>query len=484
MEELTRSRRQLILAICCMSLLIVGMDNTIVNIALPSIRSDLHASLSGLQWTIDAYTLVLASLLILSGSTADRLGRRRIFMIGLALFGIGSLLCSVAPTLGALVAFRALQAIGGSMLNPVAMSIITNVFTEPRERARAIGVWGGVIGISMGLGPIVGGALIGWLDWRAIFWINVPIALAAMVLTWRFVPESRAARARRPDPVGQLLAIVLLATVTYAIIEAPRHGWGSAATLTLFAVGVLAAVAFVAYERRRFEPLLELRFFRSVPFSGATITAVCAFGAFAGFLFLNTLYLQDVRGYSALIAGVCTLPMAVVTFFAAPISGRLVGSRGTRIPLLCAGLGLTVGALMLVGLRDDTALGWIVASYVVFAFGFGMVNAPITNSAVAGLPRAQAGVAAAVASTSRQIGATLGVAVMGSVVNSSLRGGFDSGFVHATHLAWWIIVGCGVAVLVIGLGISGARARASEQAVADLIDEPAPVPASSAPAGA
>ena len=268
---------------------------------------------------------------------------------------------------------------------------------------------------------------------------------------------------------------MLLATVTYAIIEAPRHGWISPATLALFAVGALAAVGFVAYERRRFEPLLELRFFRSAPFSGATVTAICAFGAFAGFLFLNTLYLQDVRDFSALKAGVCTLPMALMTFLFAPLSGRLVGTRGTRIPLLCAGLGLTLGALMLVGLRADTSLGWVIASYVVFAFGFGMVNAPITNSAVAGLPRAQAGVAAAVASTSRQIGATLGVAVVGSVVNSSLQGGFDSGFVSATHVAWWIIVGCGLAVLVIGLAISGARARASEQAVAELMDEPVAV---------
>ena len=210
-----------------MSLLIVAMDNTIVNVALPSIRRDLHASLSGLQWTIDAYTIVLASLLLLSGSTGDRLGRRRTFQTGLLVFAAGSLSCSLAPTLGWLIAARALQAVGGSMLNPVAMSIITNVFTEPRERARAIGAWGAVVGISLALGPIVGGALTETVGWRSIFWINVPIGLAAVVLSALFVPESRATRARRVDPVGQLLVIVALASLTYAIIEAPRMPAGS-----------------------------------------------------------------------------------------------------------------------------------------------------------------------------------------------------------------------------------------------------------------
>ena len=230
MPELTRRRRLLVLAICCMSLLIVGMDNTIVNVALPSIRTDLDASVEGLQWTIDGYTLVLASLLILAGSTADRFGRRRTFQTGLVLFTLGSLLCSLAPGLGWLIAFRMVQAIGGSMLNPVAMSIITNVFTEPRERARAIGVWGGVVGISLGVGPIVGGLLTETVGWRSIFWINVPIGLAAVVLAALFVPESRAPRARRVDPVGQLLVLALLASVTYAIINGPRAGWTSAET--------------------------------------------------------------------------------------------------------------------------------------------------------------------------------------------------------------------------------------------------------------
>src|SRR5271165_5478125 len=205
----------LILVICCFSLFIVGMDTTIVNVALPSIGRDLHASVSGLQWIIDGYTLVLASLLMLSGATADRVGRRRAFQIGLAMFTVGSGLCSLAPGLGWLVAFRMVQAVGGSMLNPVAMSIITNTFTDRRERAQAIGVWGGVFGLSMALGPVAGGVLVDSVGWRGIFWVNIPVGIAAIVLTALFVPESKADRARRPDPVGQVLLIILLASLTY-----------------------------------------------------------------------------------------------------------------------------------------------------------------------------------------------------------------------------------------------------------------------------
>jgi len=452
---MSQRRRLLVLAICCMSLLIVGMDNTIVNVALPSIRKDLYVSLSGLQWTIDAYILVLASLLLLSGSTADRLGRRRTFQTGLVLFTFGSLLCSLAPGLGWLIAFRMVQAIGASMLNPVAMSIITNVFTEPRERARAIGVWGGVVGISLGLGPIVGGVLTETVGWRSIFWINIPIGLAAIGLAARFVPESRAPRARRVDAVGQLLVIVVLASLTYAIIDAPRTGWTSATTLGLLALALVAIGTLLVYEPRRIDLLIELRFFRSAPFSGATVIAIGAFGAFSGFLFLNTLYLQDVRGLSALQAGLCTMPLAVMTLIFAPLSGRLVGSRGPRVPLLVAGASMCAGGLMLVGLDADTALVWVLASYVVFGLGFGLVNAPITNTAVSGMPRSQAGVAAAVASTSRQIGMALGVAVVGSVLSSGLAGPLKTGFAAASHPAWWIVAGCGLAVLGIGALTSG-----------------------------
>ncbi|HEY8651576.1 MAG TPA: MFS transporter [Dermatophilaceae bacterium] len=257
---------------------------------------------------------------------------------------------------------------------------------------------------------IVGGVLTETVGWRSIFWINIPIGLAAIVLTALFVPESRAPRARRVDAIGQLLVIVVLASLTYAIIDAPRAGWTSSNTLGLLALSLVTVGMLLAHERRRIDPLLELRFFRSAPFSGATVIAMSAFGGFSGFLFMNTLYLQDVRGLSALQAGLCTLPLALMTLIFAPISGRLVGSRGPGVPLMVAGAAMCAGGLMLVGLDAGTALVWVLTSYVVFGLGFGLVNAPISYTALSGMPRSQAGVAAAVASTSRQVGMALGTA--------------------------------------------------------------------------
>jgi EmrB/QacA subfamily drug resistance transporter len=462
-------RKKLILTICCMSLFIVGLDNTIVNLALPSIQRELHSQVSGLQWTIDAYTLVLASLLMLAGSTADRIGRKRTFQLGLVLFSSGSLLCSLAPNTGCLIAFRMIQAVGGSMLNPVAMSIITNIFTGPRERAQAIGIWGSVVGLSMALGPVVGGALVDSVGWRSIFWLNVPVGLLAVVLTALFVPESRAPRPRALDPVGQLLVMTVLATLTYGIIEGPDDGWGSPVIIGCFVAAAVAAVSLVAYERRITEPLLDMRFFRSVPFTGATVTAVCGFAALAGFLFLNSLYLQNARGFSPLHAGLLTLPMAAMTAVFSTLSGRIVGQRGPRWPLAVAGLGIGATGVLLGTISPDTPVWFIVLAYVVFGIGFGMLNPPITNAAVSGMPTAQAGVAAAIASTSRQVGASLGVAVLGSVVTSRIHGPFAASFPAASHLGWWIIAGCGVGLVVLAFVTSGTWARRTAAALASTV---------------
>ncbi len=458
-----------------MSLFIVSIDTTIINVALPSLARDLDAPVSGLQWTIDAYTLVLASLLMLGGSTADRIGRRRVFQSGLVLFGLGSLLCSVAPGLGWLIAFRMLQAVGGSMLNPVAMSIITNVFTDPKERARAIGVWGAVVGGSLALGPVLGGVLVDGVGWRSIFWVNVPVVIAALILTRAFVPESKAPRARRVDPVGQILVLLTLASVTFGIIEGPDRGWTSPLIVGCFAVTVAAVVALLLYERRRFDPLIETRFFKSVPFSAAAVIAICGFAGLAGFLLLNTLYLQEVRGYSALEAGLCTLPMAAMSLIFAPLSGRLVAARGARPALVIAGTLLSAGSLLFTQVRADTPLGWLMVGYVVFGLGFAMLNAPITNTAVSGMPLARAGVAAAIASTSRQVGTALGVAVLGSVVASRISGPIKTSFAQASHAGWWIIVGCGLVVLVLGYLSTTPRARRTAARVAESFNDPEPV---------
>jgi EmrB/QacA subfamily drug resistance transporter len=467
-----RRRRMLILAICSMSLLIVGLDSTIVNIALPAIHDSLHASLSGLQWTVDAYTLVLASLLLLAGSTADRIGRRRTFQAGLALFSLGSLLCAVAPTLELLIAFRIVQAIGGAAMNPVAMSIIRNVFQDPRERAMAIGVWGAMFGISMALGPVLGGFLVSAISWRAIFLVNLPVGLAAIVLTALFVPESRAPRPRRLDPVGQVLVIVALASLTFAIIEGGRVGFGTPWVVALLALAIAGFVALVLYELHRRQPLLEVRFFTSAPFAGASAIAVLLFAATGGFLFLSTLYLQDVRGLSPLHAGLYLLPMAAMMIVFAPLSGRMVGRYGARPSMVAGGVAVMLSGLALTGLAPDTSVPFLLGAYAVFGIGSGLVNPPITNTAVSGMPPAQAGVAAAVATTSRQVGITLGVAVLGAVAGSGVAGAIGPGFAAATEPAWWIVAVLGFAVAALGCLSTTAWARATARRTAERLEEP------------
>jgi predicted MFS family arabinose efflux permease len=291
------------------------------------------------------------------------------------------------------------------------------------------------------------------------------------------VPDSRAPRARGVDPIGQLLVIVVLGALTYAIIDAPTAGWGSAQTVGLFVLVAAALGGLLAYERRRTDPLVDVRFFRSVPFAGATVIAVCAFAAFSGFIFVSMLYLQDVRHLSALKAGLFIVPMAVVMVFAAPLSGRAVGARGPRPSLVTAGCAMTAGALMMTRLTDHTSYAWLACTFVVFAVGFGAVNAPITYTAVSGMPRQQAGVAAAFASTSRQVGGALGVAVVGSVINVAVGGSLVTSLAKASHPAWWIMAGCGIGVLLLGVATTGGWARASVERTAHLFagEEPAAV---------
>ena len=466
----SRERRIGILLISCMSLFIVGLDITAVNVALPSIARDLDAGIAGLQWTVSAYTVAMASLLMFSGSMADRIGRKRTFVIGLAVFSVASLLCSLAPTIELLVVFRVLQGIGASMLNPVAMSIIANTFTDPRERAQAVGVWGAVFGIAMALGPLVGGGLVSTVGWPAIFLINVPLGLAAIALTLRFIPESRAATPRRFDPVGQVLVIGLLGSVTFGIIEAPAAGWSSPGILAAFSASAAALLALLLHEPGRRDPLVDLRFFRSVPFSSAIAISVAAFAAFGGFLFLNTLYLQEVRGLSPVQAGLATMPMALMLVVISPISGRLVGRRGARVPLLISGICSVVACAMLTRIEPGTSDASLVATYVLFGIGFGFVNAPITNAAVSGMPRAQAGVAAAIATTSRQFGQTLGVAIVGAIVAAHGGAPGHSDLSTASRSGWWTLTAFGAIVLLLGLLATTSRATASARRTAAALN--------------
>jgi EmrB/QacA subfamily drug resistance transporter len=447
---LDRRGRLLVLAICSLSLLISGLDVTVVNVALPSIQHSLHGSVADLQWIADVYTLVLASLLILCGSTADRIGRKRMFMIGLSLFSVGSLLCAVASSLPMLIAFRALQGVGGSMLNPVAMSIVRNTFEDPRERAHAIGMYSSTYGISMALGPVFGGFLLSVSSWRVIFLVNIPVGLAAIALTALFVPESRAPRARMLDPVGQLLVIVGLASLTYGIIEGGRIGFGQARVELLLAVSVVSVIVVIFYELRHVEPLIEIRFFRSVPFAGAMGIAVLICIVLGGFLFMNTLYLQDARGLSPLDAGLYVLPTAVVMTFAGPFSGRLAGRFGTRPSMVIGGLGILVSGLLLTGVSVTTPVPLLLIAYALFGAGFGLLSPMVAVTAVSSMPPAQAGLAAGLSTTSRQVGLTLGVAILGVVTVGGLHGRLGIAVAHATRPGWWIVTALGLVVALLG----------------------------------
>ena len=475
-----RRRRLAVLLICSSSLFITYLDSTILNVALPTLQQDLHASIAGLQWVTDAYLLVVASLLMLTGSAADRLGRKRLFLIGLAGFSLGSLLCSLAPNTGSLVALRMLQGLGGSMLTPVSLSIVRNTFHDPKERAQALGIWSGIFGVATACGPVAGGVLVSSVGWRSIFWVNVPIGAAMIAATLRYVPESRAPRPRRVDVPGQLLMIVFLGSLTYAVIQGPVSGWAAAPILALFAVAAVSLAVFVAVERRRPEPLLEPRFFRSHPFTGASVIAVLAFVVLGGFLFVITLYLQQARGYSPLRSGLSLLPATVVMAAAAPVAGHLTGRRGPRIPLVVSGLCVAAGMALLLGLGPSTSFLQVTVALMLAGVGLGLVNPPITNTGVSGMPPAQAGVAAAVISATRQSGSVLGVAVMGDLVTTGVSSGLARGQTHAvalsgaTHGAWAVALGCGVVIALTGYLTTTARARASAAAIAGA---PAPAPA-------
>ncbi|MFC9789357.1 MFS transporter [Rhodococcus sp. NPDC127528] len=444
-RPLSARRRRTVLAVCCSSMFLVGMDTTIVNIALPAIGQDLRMGTLGLEWTVDAYTLVLAGLLISAGALADRFGRRRVFQLGLVVFGLASLACAFAPSVGTLIAARAVQGMGASMLSPVALAIVVNAITDPKERAQAIGVWASVFGLSMAAGPVVGGALVAGMGWRSVFWINGPIIVAALILSAVFVPESRAQQPRRLDLPGQLLLAAIVGVTVGVLIEGSRIGWTSAAALTAYACVAGAAIVFVRIESRRPEPLMDPHLFRRPAFTAAVLGAVAVFVALNATLLINTLYLQHSRDMTPIAAGAATLPLALGATVCAPLSGYLVGRLGPRPPLLLAGGFLAAGGLCLVPLSAHTGLSQLLLAYLLIGIGFGFANAPITNTAVGGLSSDRAGVAGAITSTARQFGAAVGVAVAGSVV----AGATAVELAPASRPGWMLVTGCGLFLFVV-----------------------------------
>jgi EmrB/QacA subfamily drug resistance transporter len=456
---MTAVKRAAIVGVCCLTVFIIAIDTTVVNLALPLIGRGLHAPVAALQWTMAAYSITTASLMLTSGAIGDRFGRRRVLQAGLGVYVVASAGCSIAPSASWLIACRALQGAGGSALTPMAMGVITATLTDPAARARAMGLWSGAFGVGMAVGPVLGGVLADAWGWRSVFWITIPVAVIAMALAGLVIPGSHAARPRRADPVGQVLVITFLACLVYGIIEGPSAGWRSPLIVGVFATAAVALVLLVGWERRRANPLINLRVFRSTPFAGAMVITLCAFTAFGGFLFLTTLYLQDVHGLTAWQAGLRLVPVAATTAAAGPLAGRAMARHGARGPLTAAGTALTGSCLML-ALAPGTAASaaFLAGSYAVFGAGYGAVNTVIADAAVAGMPRAQAGVAGGMTSAGRQAGTSLGVSVAGAILAAGLHGPLRHGFASASYPAWLVLAGAGFVVLVLAVSTTSVRA--------------------------
>jgi EmrB/QacA subfamily drug resistance transporter len=461
------SRRAAILATCCLSLFLVTLDLTIVNVALPAIRRDLNASVAGLAWAVDGYTVVVASLLVLGGSLADRWGRRTMFQRGLAVFTVGSVLCSLAPSVLALVGARMLQAIGGSMLNPVAMAIVVTTFPAPAERARALGVWGATFGLSMAAGPWLGGILVHTLGWRSIFWVHVPMGVLALALSAMLLPardEAHASASPRPlDWQAQLLLAVGLFALVAAVIDARRAGIVSPFVLGGLLLAAAAAVSLVAWESRHPTPLLDAEVLGAPALRSAMSLAALSFAAFSCFLFVNALYLQEARGLDAEAAGRMTAPVALGLLVSSPRAGRWVAEGRSRRALVTAGASIAAGALLLARVEVTTPTAQLLVAYALFGVGIGHVGAPVNAMAVAGLPPHRAAFAAALASTSRQIGAALGVAMAGALGGEGLAHGAAAA--RSAHAVYGMTAMAGIAVAMLGSYATGARPLRRDRAI-------------------
>lgn len=411
--------RYVILAVLCLALLIVGIDGTIVNVALPTLVRDVGASSSELQWIVDAYTIVFASFLLIAGNTGDRLGRKRCFIIGLVIFGAGSLACSRVSTPDALIPLRGLQGFGAAFIMPATLSILVNVFSDASERARAIALWAGVSGLGVAVGPVVGGYLLEHFWWGSIFLVNVPIIAVAVVAAWILVPESRDEHAARLDLVGTALSTVGLVTLLYGIIDGPTNGWTGPKTLVAFAVAVVLLTAFVFWERQTDHPILDVTFFTNARFTAASIAVTLVFFAMFGSLFFISQYLQFVLGYSALKSGVGLTPIAGALMVAAPLSARLVSRVGTK-RVVTLGLVFVAIALALFS-RSTASSGYelVALVLVIIGVGMGLAMAPATDSIMGSLPPEKAGVGSAMNDTTREIGGALGVAIMGSLASAA-----------------------------------------------------------------
>jgi EmrB/QacA subfamily drug resistance transporter len=408
------SRRWWTLAVLCLSLLVIGLDNTILNVALPTLQTDLDASSSQLQWIVDIYMLLFAGVLLTAGSLGDRFGRKRALTLGLVVFGVGSLGSALAGSPGLLIAMRALMGIGGAFIMPSTLSILTATFPA-HERGKAIGIWAGCSGIGIAIGPVAGGWLIEHANWSWIFLVNLPVVVLALAAGRFLVPESRDESAPRLDLAGFGLSFVALTALVWGLIEAPARGWTDGAVLTAFAVALFVGIAFVAWERRAPSPMLELALFRNRRFVTGSLVYGIAYLALAGVFFFMTLYFQNVRGWSALRTGLSWIPLNLPFLLVTPFAGRIVRALGSA---RTSGLGVLLGALgtaTLAAIDVDVAYAQAVLGYVLLGLGFGLLVPAVSSAAMGAVPRAHSGVGSGVLNASRQLGAAVGLAVLGSI---------------------------------------------------------------------
>src|SRR5947209_8538994 len=423
----TMTRKPVILISLLLAAFVINLDTTIVNVGLPTLVRDLHASNTQLQWVVDAFNLLFAASVLAMGSLSDRFGRKGMLLAGLAVFGLASLVGGLTGSSGELIAARAVMGLGAAMVFPSTLSLLTNVFTQRRERALAIGLWGAVTGAAIALGPIVGGWLLEAFDWRAIFFAMAPVPALAGVLVAGYVPSSRDPRASRTDRLGFALSTAMVGLLVYTIIEAPNHGWGSTRTIGSFALTALLAAAFVGWERRSQEPMLDLSLFRNPRFTAASGSVAISFFALSGFIFLVTQYFQFLKGYGPLSTGVRLLPVASCVAIASVLGTKLAVRVGTKL-VVAAGLCAMAGFYVWVSTATTaTSYGVIAAQMVVLGTGMGLTSAPATEAIMGVVPEAKAGIGSAVNDATRLLGGTLGVAVIGSVYASLYASRITSG---------------------------------------------------------
>ena len=416
MSSLSKSRRWVALGVLCLSLLLSVVDNTIVNVALPTLNTDLGAGTTDLQWIVDAYTLVFSALLLTMGHIGDRFGRRRALQMGLIIFAGTSGLAALSTTSNQLIGARALMGIGAALIFPATLAILVNVFTDPKERAAAIGVWSAMVGVAVAIGPIAGGLLLEHYWWGSIFLVNIPVALIAIALGALLLPESRDPNVGRMDYAGLVLSAAGVGLVIWAIIEAPTLGWTSSPILTAFAGSLVLLASFALVERRLVHPMLDVRLFKNARFTAASLSVATAFFALFGFIFLITQFLQLVQGFTPLQAGVRTLPFAIATGIMSPVAIALMHRFGSKAIVTIGLLVMATGFIIAATVQVDTPyMGRVLISMVTIAAGLGLATSPATESIMGAVPPDKAGAGAAVNDTTRELGGTLGVAVVGSV---------------------------------------------------------------------